>query len=254
MGKRKIGLLAILLLLSIVLTGCNEWMNYIHTDAGLMRRGRRLLREKYDEEFVIYDVWNEGQKSFFAVCSPKNNPEVVFEAKIRKDGSKIWRDEYVQGIVGVEIKKKLLPEIQEISDSCVVRPMLFYHEGEFENVQTVTIEEYKETIGEIDCYYVIMINKEQLKTNNYEEEYEIFKNISSTKWEKDFAIALYFVDAETIGVTKEYFETHCDITGKFEDIEKNIKLIGLGYKDASINITLEEYEAMRAEVECRTGM
>ena len=56
MKKCKIGILLILLMLCVSLTGCNEWKNYFHTEASLSRVAEKSLEEKYNEEFIIHDV------------------------------------------------------------------------------------------------------------------------------------------------------------------------------------------------------
>ena len=95
MSKIRIQLVSILVLLSLFLTGCNGWKNYIHTESSLKREAADVLEEKYDEEFVIHKVWIKNQTTFYATCSPKDDSEIVFEAQVYKDGSGIYKDVYI---------------------------------------------------------------------------------------------------------------------------------------------------------------
>lgn len=45
-----------IILLNTVFTG---WKNYFYTEGSLSRIAERLLEKKYDEEFIIHDVWTE---------------------------------------------------------------------------------------------------------------------------------------------------------------------------------------------------
>lgn len=43
-------------MMSLLLAGCGGWKNYVHTEASLKNEAANALKDKYDEEFVIYEV------------------------------------------------------------------------------------------------------------------------------------------------------------------------------------------------------
>ena len=255
MGNRrvKIKLLSVLLLLCLLLTGCNEWKNYIYTDASLTRVAQKALKEKYDEKFIIYDVWDACQTTFYAVCSPENDEEVVFEAEIWKDGRGIYEDEYAQGIVSKQLQERLKCFPEKIANSYWIEPIVFCRKPiQIDEVENLTVEKYIEIVEKIEepnVYYLFFLNQDDLKGLTVEEEYSLF--------EKDFAeediivdtCRIHFVNQETLQEVINYFKTHSDINGLFDSIVENSTKIGFGYEKKKIKIGLEEYIELRQESE-----
>ncbi len=178
MKKKRFAMLAVMLLTIIscmLMTGCGSWKNYIHTESSLKRTAETAMKDKYEEEFVIHNVRTATQTTFYAICSPKNDEEVVFEAQIYKDGRGVFEDEYVQGIVAKQVSEKLADDLKEISKEYVIKPHVFYEECVFDNLGEVTIESYITQVGHLHCYYVILINEEQINEVDYRREYNILK-------------------------------------------------------------------------------
>lgn len=250
MRKVRIKVLAILLLFCILLSGCNEWKNYIHTDASLTRAAEKALEKKYDEEFIIHKVWVACQTTFYAVCSPKSDEEVVFEAEIWKDGRGVYQDEYAEGVVAKQIREKLLSELPELFGECFVYVSVWGKaKTEFSREAEITIDDYlKQVEGVQHCLIHILVGKDRLQVKNIKKEYNYFEKNMIKGLVPEVGCGIYFVTEDVMKQSREYFQINAQGRTPYYDLIEECPHIGLGYSNWTINKTYEEYEKMRTEV------
>ena len=248
MRKVRIKVLAILLLFCMLLSGCNEWKNYIHTDASLTRAAEKALEKKYDEEFIIHKVWVACQTTFYAVCSPKSDEEVVFEAEIWKDGRGVYQDEYAEGVVAQCIAKKISPEVEEVYGKCFVSPRVFHSEKEFASVEKLTLEDYMNEVKDADGLIRVFVMKGTVSDREMEKEYKYISEKLSVGIMQNMTCSIYFVDDVTMSLCREYFHNNSYIRSRFDEIIGDCKYFGFGYHDGKINKTYEDYKKLRVEV------
>jgi len=119
----------------------------------------------------------------------------------------------------------------------------------FTNKKDVTLEKYVDQVENAQCYYIIIINKDELKNISIDEEYKILLETSPNNCLiGDVAVALYFVNGNVLDQCKEYFKTNSNTDSEFNDIVGGKRDIGFGYINNKININLEEYSKLRQEV------
>ena len=142
MRKIRVRVVSVLLLLSLLLTGCSsEVKNYIHTDTGLKHEAEDVLEEKYGEKFVIKKVWTKNQTTFYATCSPEANPEVVFEAEVYKDGSGWYTDNYIQALIARQIEERMEAKVNEVFGECHVEAAFYGGMPNIDELRELTSEE-----------------------------------------------------------------------------------------------------------------
>lgn len=149
-------------MLCVSLTGCNEWKNYFHTEASLSRVAEKSLEEKYNEEFIIHDVWDKSQGTFFAVCSPKADEEIVFELVAWKDGSGLCHDEYEQAILANYIGEEIKAKVLKTYSSCLVGVSLFVGQDISEPPYNGSLEKYLSKSTGVVCGVSIYVNSDNL--------------------------------------------------------------------------------------------
>jgi len=91
-----------------VLVGCN----YL-SKGQKENRLKELLREKYGEEFVVRELYENG--AIQAWCYPIQDNSLVFSVTTSSKMEKIEMDEYIQRIVGRQIDS----EIQPLANNCL---------------------------------------------------------------------------------------------------------------------------------------
>lgn len=215
---------------------------------------QKLLEQRYGEEFVVHRTWSSG--SSYAVCSPKNNRDVVFEISFSGDSSKIWDDRYLDAMVSLQISRKLERELQEYFPGCYVHSHGNYGDDNrylsFSDIQSVTPEMYTERYPDERFAVNVYVEPENLQQDTIEEEYLYFSETLQEEMEDGLlprlTIHVYYVDAGQKSRLKQYFRTsdwevahteYKDIIGaKSYDF-------GFGYVSGEINKTYEEYKELR---------
>ncbi len=71
---------------------------------------------------------------FVAACSSLRDESICFEVVLSEDGEYMW-DEYVQGIISKKLKDELTPIIQEISDDCWVKSIVFINKPRSQKIK-----------------------------------------------------------------------------------------------------------------------
>ena len=114
---------------------------------------------------------------FFADCSPKDNPEVIFTADINKNGDGIVADGYAQGVIKKEVDNLLKDDFNELFGDCYTRPYIsnYYNVPEFLNAKDITIQEYiSEVDADVICLsYSVYVDASQLSNDTVEQERDL---------------------------------------------------------------------------------
>lgn len=248
--------IALCLTACMLLAGCGvEWSNYFNTDRGLKRVAAKSLEKKYGEKFIIHDVWGKNLEQFFADCSPKENPDVIFRADIYKNGKGVSDDGYTQGIVAKELNDILQDDFQALFPGCYTRVGVpsYYNEPEFENPTEVTLKEYMPYINFGIMGYHIFIPIEDASSSSISDEYDYLENTLSQHIKEGtipmVAVFMYFVDEEMMEKCKEYYQTNSSTGSAFEKLLDGYVQISFGFPDGNINITYDEYAEKRGKVD-----
>ena len=252
MKKNRFKVMGILLLFCLLLSGCSRnWKNYFHTEESLKREAEKALEEKYNEEFVTLNVWIKNQTTFYAVCSPEKDRNILFQAQVYKDGRGIYEDMYVQGAVDKQIQEKLQMDLQPFFGKCFVQADLFYNETDFDNVSVVTMEDYVQAVPNGKCFVYVIIDESEISTSTIQSEYEYFSKTLLKEIEEkkipELTIHLYMVDNELMKWCKDYFKVNTEETWEFTKAVDDFHNFGFGYLDGKFNKTLEEYTKLRME-------
>ena len=101
-------IMAVIFMSTISLSGCG-----FYSENQLKQTLENALEAKYDEEFVCLDVWANGGSSYFGVCYPKDNRELLFETLFSSNGT-ISYDKYSSMIVSKELANKLYDQLSGI--------------------------------------------------------------------------------------------------------------------------------------------
>lgn len=278
MKKTKKKLMAVLLsfcmllVLIVLLLFClllSRWgknlKNYFYTESSLKRVAAKALKEKYDEEFEIYYAWPRDQTSFYVTCSPKNDMDVVFEAEVYKDGSGVYRDEYLQGIVTKQLSERIQVKLKEVfGNDCYVKAHFYgglptidklmetYEGEEVSNdyFKKITVEEYYQLDETPYLALWIFVNKENLYDGEEQirEEFECLSKLFVNEPMKEAGVLCYFVDENMLNECQEYLKKDSTTRGDFKYMVEDVIEFGFGFDYGDIRESFEEYNEVRKEV------
>ena len=245
----------VLLLFCLQLSSCSKNLkNYFYTEESLKRVAAKALKEKYDEEFEIYDAWVESSGMFKVTCSPKNDTNVVFEANVYKDGGGVYEDEYLKGIVDKQVEEKFQEDLQIFFGECLVNAYTFCYDSSsnLKDIGQVTLEDYMNQY-EIDfCSVYVFVEPSQTSHDLIESEYGFFADVIQEDINQGrlptILITMYFVDNEKLDWCKEYFAENSKCRAAFYDVMENDFTITVGFPENKINRTYEEYKTLRMEI------
>ena len=261
MKGHKIRLLAILLLFGILLCGCGL-QNHVYTETELKKVAEKSLHKKYNEEFIIHNVWSKNQDVFYADCSPKDNAEIVFRADVYKNGKGVEADGYVRAIVSQEAKELLEQDFQANFSNCFTRAIVggYYKQPLVDNVDTVKLHEYindyTEQVGiNCDIVYEIFIPDIDNSEESIRKEYEFLSRTLVEQVDKkiasntilDIKVDLFFVEEEMLKEIIKYFGTSTGIKGEFDREMRKYQNVVCIYKDRKIEMNYTEYEEQRSQ-------
>lgn len=154
----------------------------------------------------------------------------------------------MQGIVSKQIQEQLSPIIQELSKECFIRPFLFYKEISYENMDTITMENYCDDDLGIHGSVKIYLNKDEMGENDIYEEYRVFKDIIPEDMPYIDVICLYYVDTKTLEEINVFFEEHENKNHGIDEIVPEDNDLVFHYKEGNISMSYEEYCERRQEI------
>ncbi|MCM1327775.1 MAG: hypothetical protein NC094_02755 [Bacteroidales bacterium] len=246
---RQVQAAAVLLCACLLLGGCTTKET----------AAKKLLEQRYGEEFVVHRTWSSG--SSYAVCSPKNNKDVVFEISFSEDIDTIWSDRYLDAVVSLQISRKLEKELQIYFPGCYVHSIGDYADDNrylsFSDIQSVTPEMYTERYPDESFAVYVYVEPENLQQDTVGEEYLYFSETLREEMEDELlprlTILVYYVDAGQQNRLKQYFRTsdwqvghttYKDIIGA-KSYDWGISYCEYGRPVGKIDVTYEEYKELR---------
>ncbi len=240
MYNKKIKILLSVLLICVLLCGC-DIRNYIYTEDSLKRVAAKSLKEKYGEEFTIHRAWDKCQTMFFADCSPKDNPEIVFTADIEKNGDGVVNDGYTQAAVAKKIDDTLKDDFKAIYGDCYTWSCIsnYYNVPQYKEPMNVTVEEYF-TDAELDnSLYIVYVDCSEISDESIDKECDFFeKRIPDMIKQKDIpdlCILVYFTTGELVNKCRECYATRSELDYDLDNEVENYKNIGLSYVDGKLD-------------------
>ena len=223
---------------------------------GKISMTKRVLREKYGEEFIVHDVYSKASHEYFADCSPVSNEEVAFRAAVWKDGSGVVYDEYLESIVARELKNEIEEELQKYFDSVFVKVYLSYRVGsdtfyeEVNSMQDVTMEAYVKIVNPSWCRIDIGIDAEE-GNEHLEEEYAFYESMQKKISDKKIPpmdVYYYNMDTELQEWCRNYFTQHGQAHGTYDSKCHECNEMTYRCTTEGISITYDEFKTMREEL------
>ncbi|MDE7251324.1 MAG: hypothetical protein K2O32_00055 [Acetatifactor sp.] len=217
---------------------------------------KRVLREKYGEEFIVHDVYSKASHEYFADCSPVSNKEVAFRAAVWKDGSGVVYDEYLESIVARELKNEIEEELQKYFDSVFVKVYLSYRVGsdtfyeEVNSMQDVTMEAYVRIVNPSWCRIDIGIDAEE-GNEHLEEEYAFYESMQKKISDKKIPpmdVYYYDMDAELQEWCSSYFTQNGQAYGTYDSKCHECNEMTYRCTAEGVSITYDEFKTMREEL------
>lgn len=241
----------VLLAFCFVFAGCG------FLDSGISlgsrtHKAEEALKEKYGCEVEVLSSWTSGG-SLCVTCIPKYDKTMVFEAQLAGDCSEIWSDTYMDSVIAYQVNRQLEEDLQEFFPGCVVSSgYAASMEGNylsFAHASDATLEMFVERYPQANYYTVIHVDRDKLKDNNIEKEYQYFSETLRDKVKAGtfpvVTIGITYVDSEKMQQCKQYFKTNYEKRGEYDDIVSGCYEFGFGYVSGEINKTYEEYEELR---------
>ena len=219
---RGIALYVIILILLFILAGCTGLDN---SKGKIAKKG---LKEKYNEDFEVYEINGSGL-DWSATVSPKNRPDIVFNATFLQDGT-VERDEYYQAYVGNLIELLLRQDLIKFFPDSFIRVDsvgLLWNGNGLQDFRNMSLEEVLINSIEYEgaysgCFVDIYINKEANTIGDYEGEYNYFTNTVNKYIDEKKMIPLkvtfYKIDKDTLNKIEDYFLKDLDEDSEYEKI------------------------------------
>ncbi len=180
---------------------------------------KESLKNKYGEDFIIHET-KTLPGGFDATVSPVSNPELLFVARIKTDGTLAY-DNYCEGVVNYLIKERMMKEIT------LFFPDVYILVDSKFNLVDKNIDFKNMSLDEIICKMTdskhadikLFINDETKSSRKFEEEYSFFSE-KLVEEEKNnsflpFSIELFMVNPNTKKKVEEYFSKDLDIDDYF---------------------------------------
>ena len=209
-----------------------------------VRIAEKLLHEKYDEEFVIYKMGGRygtlTNNTFSVISSPKNNPDLKFDAKIAKDGT-YMTDGYVSRRVCDLIEKSLTLSLNTNLKNSVI------HVGDASNANAsnnshMSIEEYIKTTKDPRFVVYIVTEKDSVTKVSSAELYNSLNIMFKSLPKLSGSLRIYIATKDAVEKTSAYLEETGRVDHGFEDLLKEAKTIYSQYQDDILVMSKEEFE------------
>lgn len=202
-----------------------------------------LLNEKYNEDFVVYTIGESygtlTNSTFTAICSPKDDLDIRFEAKVDKDGKGI-RDGYIIR----QICKKVENEISTVLDTSISSYTIrVTSPGSVTNITdtNASIEDYVNEDKNRKYNIKIIIDQEGLKDINSEELYGAFQEMFNNLPVMNGSLHLYFTDSSVLSDVRDYLSNHVDTEDSFYKLVEDSKVLDMMFTDNQLSFDLNKF-------------
>ena len=188
-----------------------------------------LLKEKYGEGFIVLTIKYDSSSGFSgglapgsghydAVCCPKSNEEILFEASVCKNGTMISSDDYPHAVVKHLIEEEVEKVISKYSDNYAVyvymsKPKSMHNDTKtqeylesvvpFTKASDISIKSYNEKY--LQTYFAsidIVLCDEKYKSIEATQKI-LDDNFSSSLYEMDTVFYFYFTNENKVAKIKD---------------------------------------------------
>ncbi len=218
--KRIIALLLMTMLVTgaVMMNGCNLKQKPSRVDTT-----KAALQAKYGEEFNVR-IDESYSEVFYVTCSPVNNPEVVFEAKMSDtdtDVAYIGYDDYYERYTASLINEIFERDLQKFFPGAYFRTEVTCATEQIEQYTSISNRSLEEMMNNKPEGYVgsvgldIYVDASVGTTKQYEAEYRYFWETVEryVQENKMFPVTVCIVklDTATLSQVKEYFKENAII-------------------------------------------
>jgi hypothetical protein len=245
---RKVKIAALSLLIIISLLGVSGCMSFFSKGEDREDIAKRLLKEKYHEDFSIYGS-GEGYgtltgNTFKVTASPEGNKDLLFEAKVQKEGN--WMiDQYVEALLEDEIKQTASDKIRELTDNFFMKVYVGFADTDYTDKSKVSLADFSKRYTNVPIVLTLLLDKTAMATIDAEKEFQVYQELFAKKLPLNAALELYYTDAETIQKSEEYFKKNAETYSDFDEMLEGFKENGFGVNEGQINIPLNQFIEQR---------
>ncbi|MCM3694304.1 hypothetical protein [Neobacillus niacini] len=245
---RKVKIAALSFFVIISLLGVSGCMNFFSKGEDRADIAKRLLKEKYNEDFSIYGS-GEGYgtltgDTFKVVASPEGNKDLLFEAKVQKEGK--WMiDEYVEALLEDEIKQTASDKIRELTDNFFMKVYVGFADTDYTDKSKVSLEDFSKRYTNVPIVLTLLLDKTAVANIDAEKEFQVYQELFAEKLPLNAALEIYYTDTETIQKSEEYFKKNAETYNDFDQMLEGFKENGFGVNEGQINIPLNQFIEQR---------
>jgi hypothetical protein len=245
---RKVKIPALSLFVIIFLLGVSGCMSFFSKGEDREDIAKRLLKEKYHEDFSIYGS-GEGYgtltgNTFKVTASPEGNKDLMFEAKVEKEGK--WMiDEYVEALLEDEIKQTASDKIRELSDDFFLKVYVGFADTDYTDKSKVSLEDFTKRYTNVPIVLTLLLDKTAMANIDAEKEFQVYQELVAEKLPIRAALEIYYTDTETIQKSEEYFKKNAETYDDFDQMLEGYKENGFGVKEGQILIPVDQFIEQR---------
>ncbi len=263
--KKQCAVLTAAVMVCSLLTGCGSSRE---------RKIKRMLKEKYGEEFTILKTWTQPlgtdvfKSEYHATAAPIDNQEAVFEITVTNFKEKTFEDTYPKAVVGKLLSDTLQSELSPYFGECYVHSWIAGVCPELDQMDAPSVEAYAKLADMTENKYYMSINKyyvavntSQYRGDDYEEEYDtIHDALTRVNTESGFDgdMRIYFLPNEKYSELINSIQIYGDFDANGEKVVEDYYGYGFGYNDGkwfstviktirATGISKEEYIKIRKE-------
>lgn len=190
----------------------------------------KYLKNKYGEEFVVH-----GNSGYDCICSPKNNPNIVFEARVGNQGTTgfdYYGEEYAEALM----EQILRDDLKELFPDAYIQFEGSYlsveDDYDFRNKPIEEVLQHCDGDGNLHIY----INRDVGSAKEYQKEFEYFTKTIDEYIEHDrmvpLTVSIVLVEPDAIPRIEDYLNHHIYTANVmwWEDI------IGIGKFDEELGV------------------
>lgn len=250
MQRMRVGGVMLLIIASLFLAGCGTWIQYLYTDEMCEDIAKKALQERFGEEFEVRSMYTDYWRHFYAVCTPEKHEDIVFTAKIGKNGE-LYSEDYFESIIGKQIKNYISYDIEELWPGTYVHieKSDIKDKNKYDgSYYSITLEDYMRSTNDTgfaiaDVYIPISIsNKVSIEKEYYFWQEEIGEKIRDREIPR-LSFRVWFLNDQIMKQIPAFYK---------EDEYKRVEnLVGepnyhFGYDDDyNMILTYEEYKERR---------
>ena len=203
-----------------------------------------LLQKKYNEEFVIYSMGKRygtlTGNTFTVMCSPKDNPNLKFNAEIDKDGS-FMQDEYVSRKVSDLIEKDLTKTFSKNFKDFVIKVGAAGKTTDSNN-SNMSIQEYFKLKNDTWFAIYIVIDKDNLKDVSDDTIYNSISDTVGSVPNLSGGLKVYVVTKGVLQKAITYFKDYANLDSSFDELVSNPEDISSGFENGVLKMKLDEFK------------